>query len=167
MVKLMDCNGGLVIYLHNIIMSISEKIKVLKLRDKLIARVEVLDKVKGLLLLPNTDCMTTKMLADYYKVDMAVIRQRLEYHKEELMSDGIKRYSFKEIKALVNSENFSQYRISGQGVNLFPKRAVLRIGMLLRDSEVAKEVRTQLLNIVEKVEDKVKVETIAEEKTSI
>jgi len=32
---------------------------------------------------------------------------------------------------------------------------------------VAKEIRTQLLNIVEKVEDKVKVETIAEEKTSI
>lgn len=29
----------------------------------------------------------------------------------------------------------------------FSPRAVLRIGMLLRDSEVAKEVRTQLLNI--------------------
>ncbi|MCC2363915.1 Bro-N domain-containing protein [Bacillus cereus] len=32
---------------------------------------------------------------------------------------------------------------------LFPKRAILRVGMLLRDSEVAKEVRTQLLNIKE------------------
>lgn len=33
------------------------------------------------------------------------------------------------------------------GVLLFSKRAVLRIGMLLQGSEVAQEVRTQLLNI--------------------
>lgn len=35
-----------------------------------------------------------------------------------------------------------------RGVNLFPKRAILRVGMLLRDSEVAKEIRTRLLDIV-------------------
>ena len=40
------------------------------------------------------------------------------------------------------------------GIILFPKRAILRMGMLLRDSEVAKEVRTQLLNITEKVIEK-------------
>lgn len=39
---------------------------------------------------------------------------------------------------------------------LFPKRAILRVGMLLRDSEVAKEVRTQLLNIEEHTATEVK-----------
>lgn len=39
---------------------------------------------------------------------------------------------------------------------LFPKRAILRVGMLLRDSEVAKEVRTQLLNIEEHTAAEVK-----------
>ncbi|PDY07989.1 hypothetical protein COM83_33620, partial [Bacillus cereus] len=39
---------------------------------------------------------------------------------------------------------------------LFPKRAILRVGMLLRDSEVAKEVRNQLLNIEEHTATEVK-----------
>lgn len=41
-------------------------------------------------------------------------------------------------------------------VKLLPRRAVLRIGMLLRDSEVAAKVRTYLLNVEEntKQEDK-------------
>ena len=40
-------------------------------------------------------------------------------------------------------------RVPNVGVNLFSKRAILRIGMLLRDSPVAREVRTQLLNTFE------------------
>jgi hypothetical protein len=36
------------------------------------------------------------------------------------------------------------------GIGLFTRRAILRVGMLLRDSEIA-EVRTQLLNIEKKV----------------
>jgi hypothetical protein len=35
---------------------------------------------------------------------------------------------------------------------LFSKRSILRMGMLLRDSEVAKEVRTRLLDIIQDVE---------------
>lgn len=43
--------------------------------------------------------------------------------------------------------------IPNRGIRCFSKRAVLRFGMLLRDSEVAKEVRTQLLNIKEEAEN--------------
>jgi len=46
---------------------------------------------------------------------------------------------------------------------LLPRRAILRIGMLLRDSEVAKEVRSQLLNIEEKASDEIKISDISEE----
>lgn len=40
-------------------------------------------------------------------------------------------------------------KIPNRGIRLFSKRAVLRIGMLLRDSKIAREVRTQLLNTFE------------------
>jgi hypothetical protein len=46
---------------------------------------------------------------------------------------------------------------------LFTRRAILRTGMLLRDSEIAKEVRTQLLNIEGKVTASQKIESITEE----
>ena len=47
--------------------------------------------------------------------------------------------------------------IQNAGVRCFSSRAILRIAMLLRDSEVAKEVRTQLLNVVEAVEPEQRV----------
>lgn len=47
-------------------------------------------------------------------------------------------------------------KMANRSNGLFPKRAILRVGMLLRDSEVAKEVRTQLLNIEEKAPEVIK-----------
>lgn len=55
-------------------------------------------------------------------------------------------------KSTVIFPNGTEITIPNRGIRCFSKRAVLRIGMLLRDSEVAKEVRTQLLNIEEKAE---------------
>ena len=39
--------------------------------------------------------------------------------------------------------------VPNTGIKVYPKRAILRIAMLLRDSAVAKEIRTQLLNTFE------------------
>ena len=50
------------------------------------------------------------------------------------------------------------------GLKIFSKRAVLRFGMLLRDSKIAKEVRTQLLNVFEYSTDTQKTQAIDEEK---
>ena len=50
-----------------------------------------------------------------------------------------------------------------RGLKVFPRRAILRIGMLLRDSEIAKEIRTALLNIEEKTSDETKIADITEE----
>lgn len=47
--------------------------------------------------------------------------------------------------------------INNRGLKAFSRRAVLRIGMLLQQSDVAKEVRTQLLNIEEKLHPKPKL----------
>ncbi|WP_052085687.1 hypothetical protein [Clostridium sp. HMP27] len=152
-----------------------DTIENMELREELIMNIEVLDKVKDLLLLPNTELMTTKMVADYYEVDKDAITKVIIRHEEELLSDGavkIKGKQFYEqygqdvpsvkiIQTGIMIDGFDKITFRGQW--FFPKRAVLRIGMLLRDSEVPKEVRTQLLNIVEKVDDKVKVADIDEE----
>lgn len=60
-----------------------------------------------------------------------------------------------------------EIRIAPSKMTYFTPRAVLRIGMLLRDSEVAKEVRTQLLNTFEAATPEQKAEAIDEEGTML
>lgn len=79
--------------------------------------------------------------------------------------DGVKHEPSEEIiKLIVHNEQLKIESFSGKkvvdgivvpnrGMKLFPKRAVLRIGMLLRDSKVAAELRSRLLNIVEAAEN--------------
>lgn len=123
------------------------------LRKKLIDKIEVLNKVKELILLPNTELMTTRMVADYYEVSQDVIRDNIRRHKEELAENGLAFKKYKEIKEMIsngfNSGRMSQLKISRQGTNVFSRRAVLNIGMLLRDSDVAKRIRTMLLDTFE------------------
>lgn len=137
------------------------------LREKVIGRTEILDKVGELLLLPNTEYGTTEQVADYYKVTTRCIEELISEHKEELISDG---FGLRKADDFITELNFGNKVIkqrgkflvqiskdkalsfAPRGVNLFPKRAILRIGMLLRDSEVAKEVRTRLLDIIQDTE---------------
>lgn len=119
------------------------------MREEFVDRTDVLDKVGELLLLPNTEFGTTEQVAKYYRVTNEVIRQLKVRNEEELSSDGVKHNKHREIKILVNSDNMSQLKIPPTGTLLFPKRAILRVGMLLRDSEIAKEIRTRLLDIVQ------------------
>lgn len=139
------------------------------LRDRCVGHYEVLEKVKGLLLIPDYDAMTLKQVADYYEVDPHTIEILCTRNDEELKSDGVCR---KKVKDFLNSQNVrvekSSYTttfyydngvnvtMSNGGLKIFPRRAILRIGMLLRDSSVAREVRTQLLNIEEKTPNDVK-----------
>lgn len=146
-------------------------------REKVISRVEVLDKVKGLLLLKQLDMATTKQVADFYEVDVDVISQLVSRNKEEIESDGYVIKTGREMKSLVTDKMSGSkiipkrgyyiietledsIRMSNNKNGLFPKRAILRVGMLLRDSEVAKEVRTQLLNIEEKAPKEIKSQDV-------
>lgn len=118
-----------------------------ELRESVINRLEVLDSVGEILLLPNTEYATTEMVANYYKVEKKALQKLVERNRDELNTDGLSNKSYKEIKVLVNADNMSTLKIPPKGTLLFPKRAILRVGMLLRDSEIAKEIRTKLLDI--------------------
>lgn len=138
------------------------------IRDEMIEKVEVLDKVKNLLTLPNTELMTTKMVAEYYEVTQDVIRDNVRRNNKELEENGMQFKKYNEIKDIFGSEfrseNNSRLGINKRGVNVFSKRAVLNIGMLLRDSEVAKRVRTALLDQQEIITDRQKTYHIEYEK---
>lgn len=148
------------------------------LRDNNVGHYEVLEKVKKLLLIPSFEVMTLKQVADYYEVNPHTVEMICSRNSDELNSDGVCR---KKVKDFLNSQHVraekSSYTttfvydnglnitMSNGGLKVFPRRAILRVGMLLRDSEVAKEVRTQLLNIEEKVSDETKTHDIDEEQS--
>lgn len=134
------------------------------LRKKMMSKVKVLDKVKGLLVLPNTELMTTRMVAEWFSVGQDIIRKVVERNKTEIQENGMEFKKYAEIKTLVNCDNMSRLKISRQGTNVFSKRAVLNIAMLLRDSQVAKRVRTALLDQQEVMSDEQKTIHIDEEK---
>lgn len=144
-----------------------------QLREKYINRTEVLDKVKELFLIPHMELMTMRQVAEYYEVDVHTVQVCYDRNKNEINPDGVvikTPRDFKKIlkdtscafknlkqengKLIIYIDDNTQLIIPNRGIRCFSKRAVLRFGMLLRDSEIAKEVRTQLLNITEKVIEK-------------
>lgn len=113
------------------------------LRDGVVDRTHVIDKVKTLSLLPDGMHVTTAMVATYFEVTETVIRAMVFDHREELESNGY--------RVLTGSELSYFKQLSGiqsrtASLALFPRRAVLNVAMLLRDSEVARQVRTYLLD---------------------
>ena len=148
------------------------------LRDNAVGHYEVLEKVKKLLLIPELEVMTTEQVADYYEVDYDAVKKVYQRNTDELESDGMhiekmetflkgQNVSFQKErnKAILTYDNGITFSVTNRGLKVFPRRAILRVGMLLRDSVIAKEVRTQLLNIEEKSSDEVKVQDINEEQS--
>ena len=131
-------------------------------RKALAVRIEVLDKVKALVLLPQINLVTLTQIADYYGVPYDTVKSCFTRNRSEIEGDGAKKYTPADVKDWKLQDapskgfrgrveydlgNGVTLSVPNGGVLLFSKRAVLRIGMLLQGSEVAREVRTQLLNI--------------------
>ena len=146
------------------------------IREKYIKNIEVLSKVKKLFLIPEMEVMTTKMVADYYEVDIETIQKCYQRNKEEIDNDGVVYRAFKNflsghlvpIKTMKGKSVFAInenvfFEVPSRGILCFSQRAILRIGMLLRDSMVAKEIRTQLLNTFENSTEEQKTSSIDEE----
>ncbi len=114
------------------------------LRDGVLERTNVLDRVKALSLLPDGMHVTTAMVAAYFEVGLTAIRSLVLDHRAELEANGY--------HTLTGSELSSFKELSGlqsrtASLALFSRRAVLNVAMLLRDSEVARQVRVYLLDM--------------------
>ncbi|MQY13845.1 hypothetical protein SRB5_40010 [Streptomyces sp. RB5] len=126
------------------------------IRESLTGRTDVLDKVKVLETLPDGMHVTTRMLAEYYEVEERVLNKVIQRHREELESNGfcilrgadLERFKG-DITSLYREQGMTSYPQARSSLALWPRRAILNIGMLLRDSVIARRVRTYLLNVEE------------------
>ncbi|WP_455352984.1 restriction endonuclease [Streptomyces sp. SYSU K217416] len=116
------------------------------LRESVAEQTHVLDKVKALSLLPDGLHVTTQMVATYFEVGEAVIHNMVTDHREELESNGYRLATREELTAL---KTVSSVGSRARNAALFSRRAVLNVAMLLRDSIVARQVRTHLLDVEE------------------
>ncbi len=110
----------------------------------------LLNKIKSLYFAfwKGVGSATTEQLADFYEVPVGTIRPLLKPHKDEFESDGVKTIRAKTLK---DARCLIQLPPETSQALIWTPRAALRLGMLLRDSAIAKTVRTSLLDAVEYV----------------
>lgn len=121
-------------------------------------------------------------MADYFEIGVETIQKQYQRNRDEFDSDGTHIKTSTDFKSLswtkcptlkvaqqrgfieLTLPNNTTVLIPNGKIRCFPKRAILRMGMLLRDSVVAKEVRTQLLNTFENTTDKQRTAEIDKER---
>lgn len=119
------------------------------MRAATIDRTDVLDKVKALTLLPDDAHATTELVAVYYEVAIEAINSLVKRNRAELEENGLQK---------LTGINLREYRTAADGhgghlpsnitsLRLFSRRAILNVGQLLTESDVARRVRTHLLDI--------------------
>ncbi len=114
----------------------------------------ILNRIKSLYfaLWKGVGTATTNQMAEFYEVPTDSVQKVIQRHRDELESDGLKIVKGKELKALA-SLGMDSLSIPDATtiITVWTPRAALRLGMLLRDSTIAKTLRTSLLDAVEYV----------------
>lgn len=144
-------------------------------RDELAERIDILEKVKAVVTLPNIGMVTTRQIADFYETDIKTIQKIYGRNRAEIQSDGYTLTTGKKLlvdklstRAYTVEHGFyrlelddgSTVKIPNSTIGLFSIRAVLRFGMLLQDSKIAVEVRNQLLNIRDNADNHTRTKAI-------
>ncbi|MEV4994163.1 hypothetical protein AB0R12_26695 [Streptomyces niveus] len=125
------------------------------MRVEHLGRVDALDKVKALVMLPDGAHCTTDGVARYFEVSTGVIRQLTARHRAELAENGMQVLRGPDLREYqsdsmsLSSGDDGSYPQRRSGLTLYTRRAVLNIAMLLRDSDIARCVRTYLLDAEE------------------
>ncbi|MER8183285.1 restriction endonuclease [Kitasatospora sp. NPDC094015] len=113
------------------------------MRSTVADRVEVLDRVKALELLPDEVHVTTEGVAAYFGVTEQAIYSLVHDHRAELTSNG---YVVATGVRLNSLKEVCRIQSRARSLALFTRRTVLNVAMLLRDSETARQVRCYLLD---------------------
>ncbi|WP_441251243.1 restriction endonuclease [Kitasatospora sp. McL0602] len=109
-------------------------------------RVEVLDRVRALTLLPDGVHVTSEGVASYFEVEEKAIRSMVIDHRAELTANGYTVITGGRLSAF---KALSELHTRARALALFNRRTVLNVAMLLRDSEIARQVRFYLLDAEE------------------
>jgi hypothetical protein len=109
---------------------------------------ELLSKAKALHfnVWQGTGIATTEQVAEFYEVPIDTVKSAVKYHKTEFDADGLKVLRGRELKDARLKFNLASKTSQSLAWN---PRATLRLGYLLRDSAIAKAVRTTSLDFIE------------------
>ncbi|TXR96406.1 hypothetical protein EAO73_33410 [Streptomyces sp. col6] len=123
------------------------------LRVEQMGRVDALDKVKCLVMLPDGIHLRTEDVARYFEVSTRAVRRLTDRHQSELAENGMRVLRGSELRdfhsdmlSLWGGEGAGSYPQAATQLRLYTRRTVLNVAMLLRDSDVARCVRTYLLD---------------------
>ncbi|MGR8009608.1 hypothetical protein [Streptomyces hypolithicus] len=127
------------------------------MRDEHLGRVDALDKVKALVMLPDGIYVRTEEVAHYFEVSTGVVKKVVQRHRVELNENGLQvlrgddlRVFQGDIMSLWSDDLGTSYPQAATNLTLYTRRTVLNIAMLLRDSDIARCVRTYLLDAEER-----------------
>lgn len=113
-------------------------------------RIDVLEKVRAIPLLPDSLHVTTEGVAAFFDVPLDTIKSLIKDNREELEHNG---YRVLEGEALRSLKNLCGIANRARSLALFDRRTLLNVAMLLRDSEVARQVRRHLLDSEQAIRD--------------
>lgn len=127
------------------------------MRAQTIGRTDALDKVKALAMLPDNLHVTTEMAAAYYEVDTQAMHSLVRRNRDELEQNGMRTIQGAELRAFkAETGGQGDHLFNGaRSLRLFTRRALLNVGQLLTESEVACRVREHLLNVEQAVRNDV------------
>nr|WSW68031.1 hypothetical protein OG461_18545 [Streptomyces sp. NBC_00995] len=123
------------------------------LRVEQMGRVDALDKVKSLVMLPDGIHVRTEDVARYFQVSTEVVKKVTQRHRVEMEENGLLvlrgadlRSFHRDTMSLWGGGEGESHPQAAARLTLYTRRTVLDVAMLLRDSDIARCVRTYLLD---------------------
>jgi hypothetical protein len=109
---------------------------------------ELLNKAKALHfnVWQSTGVATTEQVSEFYEVPIETVSKAAKRHRDEFQSDGLKVLRGQELELVMDKLSITN---KTRNLTIWNPRSTLRLGYLLRDSAVAKTVRTTSLNFIE------------------
>jgi hypothetical protein len=112
------------------------------MRARVAHQLGALERVRWLQVLPDGVHVTTEGVAAYFEVPTATIRSVVLDHREELLANGYRVISGGQLNSF---EELCRIRSRARSLALFTRRTVLTTATLLRESEIARRVRCELM----------------------
>jgi hypothetical protein len=109
---------------------------------------ELLSKAKALHfnVWQGTGIATTDQVSEFYEVPIETVRQIVKRNHQEFEADGLKVLRGEELRLVSDTLSLTN---KARNLTIWNPRATLRLGYLLRDSAIAKAVRTTSLDFIE------------------
>ena len=94
------------------------------------------------------DYMDEKTVASFYRIEQETVHKVGTRNKQELEMYGYKAYTNAEIKELQKGHEVPLEKIPNRGLRLYPVKAVIVVGMMLTESEVAEALRKEIVQVI-------------------